>query len=70
MTKKLWLWKNFAGGRPEYLAFDNPYPCEPDGNPSAKGDPCGYAVFKESSCGFGWGYEVDVLQRLAAQRKK
>ena len=23
----LWLWKNFVDGRPEYWAFDNPYPC-------------------------------------------
>jgi len=24
LERKLWLWKNFADGRPEYWAFDNP----------------------------------------------
>lgn len=53
--KKLWLWKNFVDGRPEYWAFDNPYPTFMDcGDPQTLGEPCGYAIFKESrdaSCG-------------------
>lgn len=49
---KLWLWKNFVDGRPEYWAFDNPYPCMPGGgDPLTLGEPCGYALVKESSNG-------------------
>lgn len=47
--KKLWLWKNFVDGRPEYWAFDNAYPCYPNGDPMVIGEPCGYAIFKEST---------------------
>jgi hypothetical protein len=47
--RKLWLWKNFVDGRPEYWAFDNPYPCIPGGgDPLTIGEPCGYAIVKES----------------------
>lgn len=46
---KVWLWKNFVDGRPEYWAFDNPYPCyTPNGDPMTLGEPCGYAIIKES----------------------
>ena len=27
---KLWLWENFVDGKPEYLAFDNPFPIHID----------------------------------------
>ena len=47
-TTKLWLWKNFVDGRPEYWAFDNPFPCHPDGDPITLGEPCGYAIVKAS----------------------
>ena len=47
--KVLWMWKNFVGGKPEYWAFDNPYPCvSVHGDPLTLGEPCGYAVMKES----------------------
>jgi hypothetical protein len=45
---KLWLWKNFVDGRQEYWAFDNLYPCYPNGDPMVLGEPCGYAIFKPS----------------------
>ncbi len=45
---KLWLWKNFVDGRPEYWAFDNPYPCDANHDPLTLGEPCGYALFKPS----------------------
>lgn len=48
---KLWLWKNFVDGRPEYWAFDNPYPCHENGDPITLGEPCGYALVKESKQG-------------------
>ena len=39
---KLWLWKNFVDGKPEYLAFDNPFPVHMDcGDPQTLGEPCG-----------------------------
>jgi len=50
--KRLWLWKNFVDGRPEYWAFDNPYPCVPGGgDPLTLGEPCGYAIVKDSTQG-------------------
>lgn len=48
VPRKLWLWKNFVDGRPEYWAFDNPYPTHGGGDPQTLGEPCGYAIFKES----------------------
>lgn len=52
MTQLLWLWKNFVNGKPEYWAFDNLYPVELDSNdPQVLGEPCGYAIFKESRSG-------------------
>lgn len=47
MQKKLWLWRNFVDGRPEYWAFDNPYPCHENGDPMTFGEPCGYALVKD-----------------------
>lgn len=51
MERKLWLWKNFVDGRPEYWAFDNPYPTNDGGDPMTLGEPCGYAIFKRSTPG-------------------
>ncbi len=39
---KIWLWRNFRGGQPEYLAYDNPYPCHPNGDPMVLGEPIGF----------------------------
>ncbi len=50
VPQKLWLWRNFVDGRPEYWAFDNPYPCQVGGgDPMVLGEPRGYAIFKEST---------------------
>lgn len=52
VPKKLWLWKNFSDGKQEYWAFDNPYPVYPDSDdPQTLGEPCGYALFKQSRAG-------------------
>lgn len=48
MSKRLWLWRNFVDGKPEYLAFDNAYPCNVEGDPKTLGSPCGYAVVQSS----------------------
>lgn len=48
---RLWLWRNFVGGRPEYWAFDNPFPCDESGDPLTLGEPCGWALFKQSENG-------------------
>lgn len=45
---KLWLWKNFVDGRPEYWGFDNPYPCHSNGDPMTLGEPCGFVIPKSS----------------------
>lgn len=49
IPEKLWLWQNFVNGRPEYWAFDNPFPIYMDSHdPQTLGEPCGYALFKQS----------------------
>ena len=48
---RLWLWKNFVDGKPEYWAFDNAYPCYANGDPMTLGEPCGYAIVRPSTNG-------------------
>jgi hypothetical protein len=63
---KLWLWKNFVDGRPEYWAFDNPFPINmDDGDPQTLGEPCGYALFKPSRPGRSDISDDEVLRRIA-----
>lgn len=61
---KLWLWKNFVDGRPEYWAFDNPYPCHPNCDPMVFGEPCGYAIFKPSQQGRFDVSEAEVIANI------
>lgn len=62
---KLWLWKNFVDGKPEYWAFDNPFPIHLDnGDPQTLGEPCGYAIFKPSRVGRTDVSEAQVLERI------
>lgn len=62
---KLWLWKNFINGRPEYWAFNNPFPIHMDnGDPQTLGEPCGYAIFKPSRSGRPDVSEAEVLRRI------
>lgn len=66
---KLWLWKNFVGGKPEYWAFDNPFPINLDnGDPQTLGEPCGYAIFKPSRAGRVDVSDAEVLRRIDAAR--
>lgn len=66
---KLWLWKNFVDGRPEYWAFDNPYPCEEGGgDPLTLGEPCGYALVKESTQGRFDVTEAEVIDAIKASQ--
>ena len=68
--KRLWLWKNFVDGRPEYWAFDNPYPCvSARGDSLTLGEPCGWAFLKPSVNGRPDRSEQEVINtvtRLAA----
>ena len=69
---RLWLWKNFVNGLPEYWAFDNPYPCHPNGDPMVLGEPCGYAIVKESELSDNhqnWS-ELDVLAAIRAAQSR
>lgn len=60
--QRLWLWRNFVDGRPEYWAFDNPYPCVTvGGDPLTLGQPCGYAIFKASVNGRPNLSEAEVI---------
>jgi hypothetical protein len=39
--RKPWLWRNHVDGRPEYWAFDNPFPINlTDDDPQTLGEPC------------------------------
>lgn len=68
--KKLWLWKNFVNGNPEYWVFDNPYPCYPNGDPMTLGEPCGYAIEKQSTNGGRDRSDEDVIYRIKAANKR
>ena len=66
LKQKLWLWKNFVDGKPEYWAFDNPFPIHLDsGDPQVLGEPCGYAIFKESRQGRTDVSEKEVLRCIS-----
>lgn len=66
MMEKLWLWRNFVDGRPEYWAFDNPYPVHMNSSdPQTLGEPCGYAIFKPSRVGRIDKTEEQVLAAIA-----
>lgn len=68
--KRLWLWKNFVDGRPEYWAFDNAYPIHLEhGDPQTLGEPCGYAIFKPSRTGRTDVSEEQVLRAIARANK-
>lgn len=68
---KLWLWKNFVDGKPEYCAFDNPYPIHLDnGDPQTLGQPCGYAIVKPSRTGRTDVSAEQVLTAIAATPTK
>lgn len=66
--RKLWLWKNFVDGRPEYWAFDNPFPCHTNGDPMTLGEPVGYALFKDSTNGRPDVPEHVVIDRIKRAR--
>ena len=62
---KLWLWKNFVNGRPEYWAFDNPFPClVENGDPLTVGEPCGWAFLKPSVNGRPERSEQEVINTV------
>jgi hypothetical protein len=65
--KKLWLWRN---GPHEFWAFDNPYPCHPDGDPITLGEPVGYALFKESVNGRPDKSEDEVMASMVRAKSK
>jgi len=62
---RLWLWKNFVEGRPEYWAFDNPFPCmSVGGDPMTFGEPCGWALLKSSINGRPDRSEQEVINQV------
>lgn len=63
-STKLWLWRNFVDGRPEYWAFDNPYPVHKNGDPMTLGEPCGYAIQHESEKGRPSFDEAEVIAMI------
>lgn len=65
---KLWLWKNFVDGKPEYWAFDNPFPCDANGDPMTLGEPCGYAIVKQSMTKHQNWNEEEVIRDIKNAR--
>ena len=65
-VERLWLWRNFVDGRPEYWAFDNPFPIEGGGDPLTRGEPCGWALFKKSTNGRPSVPDSEVEAAIAA----
>ena len=61
---RLWLWKNFVDGNPEYWAFDNAYPCYANGDPMTLGSPCGYALVRPSTNGRPEVTDDEVLAEI------
>lgn len=62
---KLWLWRNFVDGRPEYWAFNNPFPVHMDNDdPQTLGEPCGYALVKPSRVGRTDIDDDEVVKRI------
>lgn len=68
MSDRLWLWKNFVNGKPEYWAFDNPFPIHLDSDdPQTLGEPCGYAVHKPSRRGRPDVSDEQALARIKSE---
>jgi hypothetical protein len=68
MLKKLWLWKNFVNGNPEFWAFDNPYPRHNGGDPMVIGVPVGYAIFKDSVNAYPEATDESIILEIAKSR--
>lgn len=50
--ERIWLWKNSEEGKPEYVAYDNPWPIGTDhDDPLTLGEPAGWAYLKPSRDG-------------------
>lgn len=67
MSEKLWLWRN---GPMEFWAFDNPYPCHPDGDPITLGEPIGYAIVKPSVNGRPEMTDEQALEQAARAERR
>jgi hypothetical protein len=68
MSKRFWLFRNYVDGVPQFLAFDNPYPCHPDGDPMTLGAPYGVAFFVDSDTGREWS-DQQVMNEIRAAQK-
>jgi hypothetical protein len=67
MSKRFWLFRNYVDGVPQFLAFDNPYPCHPGGDPMTLGAPYGVAFFVESDTGREWS-DQQVMNEIRTAR--
>lgn len=69
--EKLWLWRNFVNSNPEYWAFDNPFPIFLDSHdPQTLGEPCGYALLKQSRKGRPDVSDEEVLRCVKQSLKQ
>jgi len=67
MSKRFWLFRNYVDGVPQFLAFDNPCPCHPGGDPMTLGAPYGVAFFVESDAGREWS-DQQVMNEIRTAR--
>jgi hypothetical protein len=66
---KLWLWRNHVDGRPEYWAFENPFPVHENGDPQTLGEPCGYALLKASRNGRPDVSDEEVIRKIKLPKR-
>lgn len=68
---KLWIWRNSTPEHPhEFWAFDNPFPCHPNGDPMTLGEPYGYALLKHSINGHPEVSEIDVISKIETSKRR
>lgn len=61
---KLWLWRNFVDGDPQYWAFESPFPTFENGDPITLGSPAGYAIVKPCADGRNGRTDESVIEEI------
>lgn len=67
---KLWLWKNFVDGDPQYWAFESPFPRFENGDPITLGSPAGYAIVKPCMDGRDGRTDESVVEEIKRALKR
>lgn len=67
---KLWLWRNFVDGDPQYWAFESPFPTYENGDPITLGSPAGYAIVKPCVDGRDGRTDESVVEEIKRALEK